>query len=241
VPKDSWSAYLAMKGKAVFGGLLGGAKALTYDAAKQSGTNLGTAAGEGLGMGKDLLGWLKNVRNEQSNNDALAKEVYDKLIKGGASTVGAQRAADGVRQGDFSEAKRLIKVLEAKKAAQLAEAQPPSTARSYRDRKKALAKKQAKTQTAQPKPEGEDDPAALRQTVIAKLGAKGLPQPASLVEQLVRVLEREGPAALDAAIAEIADMQGTFVGNIGGKGRLSITVSGGKVKGSYSARARSGG
>jgi hypothetical protein len=31
------------------------------------------------------------------------------------------------------------------------------------------------------------------------------------------------------------------VGNVGGKGRLSITVAGGKVKGSYSASASSGG
>jgi hypothetical protein len=47
VAKGFWKPYLEMKTKAVLGGLYGGVKAITYDAAKQTGTNLGNAIRRG--------------------------------------------------------------------------------------------------------------------------------------------------------------------------------------------------
>ena len=116
VTRDSLASYGWMKVRAVGNGLFGGVKAITYDAAKNSGTALGNAIGEGVGVGKDSYDWLKNVRSEGQTKEEQSKAVYDKLIKKGASPVGAQRAAAGVLNGDFTEAKRLNRVLEAKHA-----------------------------------------------------------------------------------------------------------------------------
>ena len=241
VSPDSWKSYLEMKGKAVLGGLYGGAKAITYDAAKQSGTNLGNAIGEGLGAGKGLFDQLKSARNEKQINEERSKEIYDKLIKGGASTVGAQRAADAVKNGDFTEAKRLNKVLEGKKAAKLAAAEPETKTRSYRERKKLTAKKEAGKEEAKARENATDDAVKMRETVIAKLKAKGLPANASIVDRLVSVLESDGVPALDAAIGEMSGMQGTFSGSLSGKGTIRITVIGSRVTGSYGQTVTVGG
>ncbi|MEI6277973.1 MAG: hypothetical protein WCQ16_01160 [Verrucomicrobiae bacterium] len=123
VSPDSWASYGWMKTRGVLGGLFGGVKAVTYDAAKSSGTALGEATGESVGIGKDVYGWMKSVQNENQTAEWRSKKIYDTLIKNGASTVGAQMAADGVLQGDFTEAKRLTKILEGKQAAKLAAAQ----------------------------------------------------------------------------------------------------------------------
>lgn len=117
ISPNDWQPYLQMKGTALGGGLFAAGKAITYDAARQTGTNLGNAFGEGLGAGMGLFDQLKSARNEKQINEERSKEIYDKLIKGGASTMGAQRAADAVKNGDYTEAKRLDKVLEGKKDA----------------------------------------------------------------------------------------------------------------------------
>lgn len=241
ISPDSWKSYLEMKGKAVLGGLYGGAKAITYDAAKQSGTNLGNAIGEGLGAGKGLFDQLKSARNEKQINEERAKEIYDKLIKNGASPVGAQLAADGVKNGDFTEAKRLNKVLEGKKAAKLAAAEPEPKTRTYRERKKLAAKKEAGKEEAKARENATDDAVKMRETVIAKLKAKGLPANSSIVDRLVRVLESDGVPALDAAIGEMSGMQGTFSGSLSGKGTIRITVTGSRVTGSYGQTVTVGG
>ncbi|MBL9134191.1 MAG: hypothetical protein JNG86_23455 [Verrucomicrobiaceae bacterium] len=238
-PKD-WKPYLEMKGKALLGGLFNAGKAITYDAAKQSGTNLGNAIGEGVGAGKGIFDMLKSARNEQKTNEARSKEIYDKLLKNGASPVGAQRAADGVLKGDYTEAKRLNKVLEGKKAAKLAAAEPETKTRTYRDRKKLAAKKEAAKQETQARQGATDDALKLRETVIGKLKAKGLPANAGMVDRLVAVLERDGVPALDEAIAEMTGMQGTFSGSLSGRGTIRITVTGTKVTGSYNQTATSG-
>jgi hypothetical protein len=239
-PKD-WKPYLEMKGKALLGGLFNAGKAITYDAAKQSGTNLGNAIGEGVGAAKGLFEQLKSARSEQKTNEERSKEIYDKLIKNGASPVGAQRAADGVLKGDFTEAKRLNKVLEGKKAAKLAAAEPETKTRTYRDRKKLAAKKEAAKQETKAREGATDDTLKLRETVIGKLKAKGLPANAGMVDRLVAVLQRDGVPALDKAIAEMSGMQGTFSGSLGGRGSLRITVTGSKVTGSYSNTVSAGG
>ncbi|MBN8422293.1 MAG: hypothetical protein J0L73_25485 [Verrucomicrobia bacterium] len=241
ISPDSWKSYLEMKGKAVLGGLYGGAKAITYDAAKQSGTNLGNAIGEGLGAGKGLFDQLKSARNEKQINEERSKEIYDKLIKNGASPVGAQRAADGVKNGDFTEAKRLNKVLEGKKAAKLAAAEPEPKTRTYRERKKLTAKKEAGREEAKARENATDDAVKMRETVIAKLKAKGLPANSSIVDRLVRVLESDGVPALEAAIGEMSGMQGTFSGSLSGKGTIRITVTGSRVTGSYGQTVTVGG
>lgn len=239
-PKD-WKPYLEMKTKAVLGGLYGGVKAITYDAAKQTGTNLGNAFGEGLGAGKGLFDALKSARNEKQINEERSKEIYDKLIKNGASTVGAQRAADAVKNGDYTEAKRLDKVLEGKKAAKLAAVEPASQTRTYRDRKKIAAKKEAPKQEPKPPVNETDDQAKWRAVVIAKLKAKSLPTGGSMVDRLVRILESDGEPALDVAIGEMTDMQGTFTGSLSGKGTVRITVTGTRVTGTYNQTASAGG
>ena len=239
-PKD-WKPYLEMKGKALLGGLFNAGKAITYDAAKQSGTNLGNAIGEGVGAAKGLFEQLKSARSEQKTNEERSKEIYDKLIKNGASPVGAQRAADGVLKGDFTEAKRLNKILEGKKAAKLAAAEPETKTRTYRDRKKLAAKKEAAKQETKAREGATDDTLKLRETVIGKLKAKGLPANAGMVDRLVAVLQRDGVPALDKAIAEMSGMQGTFSGSLGGRGSLRITVTGSKVTGSYSNTVSAGG
>jgi hypothetical protein len=229
-----WTPYFVMKSKAVVGGLWGAGKAVTYDAAKQSGTQLGTAIGEGAGASKAAYDWLKNTQNEKKTNEERAKVVRDKLLEKGASTLGAQRAADRVLQGDFSEAKRLNKILEGKKAAKLAAAQAAEArAKAARDRKKREIRKEANKEEQVAREKSTDNELKLRETVIAKLTAKGLPRATALVDRLVRVLERDGMSELDAAIKEITDMQGTFVGTMGGQGHLTITVTGTKATGTF--------
>jgi hypothetical protein len=115
VSADSWGSYGWMKARGVLGGLYGGAKAVTYDAAKSSGTSLGQAIGESVGAGVDARGWFNSVQNEKQTNAERSKTVYDRLIKDGASPVGAQMAADGILNGNYAEAKRLTKVLAYKK------------------------------------------------------------------------------------------------------------------------------
>jgi hypothetical protein len=241
VSPNDWKPYLEMKAKAVLGGLFGGAKAITYDAAKQSGTNLGNAIGEGVGAAKGLFDAIKTVRAEQKTNEERAKEIHDKLLQKGASPIGAQRAADGVLKGDFTEAKRLNKVLEGKQAAKLAAAETEQRTRSYRDRKKLAAKKEAAKQETKAREGSTVTEMNLRDTVIAKLKAKGLPANAGLVDNLVRVLERDGLPALEAAIAEMGSMQGTFSGTLAGGGSLRITVTGTKVTGSFTNAGAGGG
>ena len=241
VSPNDWKPYLEMKAKAVLGGLFGGAKAITYDAAKQSGTNLGNAIGEGVGAAKGLFDALKTVRAEQKTNEERAKEIHDKLLQKGASPIGAQRAADGVLKGDFTEAKRLKKVLEGKQATKLAAAETEQRTRSYRDRKKLAAKKEAAKQETKAREGSTATEMNLRDTVIAKLKAKGLPANAGLVDNLVRVLERDGLPALEAAIAEMGSMQGNFSGTLAGGGNLRITVTGTKVTGSFTNAGAGGG
>lgn len=120
VSPDSWASYGWMKTRAVLGGFYGGVKAMTYDTAKNTGTSLGEAGGEGLGIIKDVYGWYNSSKNLNQSAEERSKKIYDTLIKNGASTVGAQLAADGVLQGNFTEAKRLGKILEEKQAAKLA-------------------------------------------------------------------------------------------------------------------------
>jgi hypothetical protein len=237
ISPDAWKPYLGMKTKAVLGGLFGGVKAITYDAAKQSGANLGNAFGEGVGAGKGLYDMLKSSRDEKTTNEARSKEVYDKLIKGGASPVGAQRAADGVLKGDFTEAKRLNKVLEGKKAAKLAATEPKPTTRTYRDRKKlAIRKENTKKEIASQK-KSTDEELKLREIVAEKLRAKGLSTAADLLDRLVAVLQKEGMAGLDAAIAEFTQMQGDFSGVVAlyenANATLRIQVVGGKATGTF--------
>ncbi len=241
VSPNDWKPYLEMKAKAVLGGLFGGAKAITYDAGKQSGTNLGNAIGEGVGAAKGLFDALKTVRAEQKTNEERAKEIHDKLLQKGASPIGAQRAADGVLKGDFTEAKRLKKVLEGKQATKLAAAETEQRTRSYRDRKKLAAKKEAAKQETKAREGSTATEMNLRDTVIAKLKAKGLPANAGLVDNLVRVLERDGLPALEAAIAEMGSMQGNFSGTLAGGGNLRITVTGTKVTGSFTNAGAGGG
>lgn len=229
-----WTPYFVMKTKAVVGGLFGVAKGITYDAAKQSGTQLGTAIGEGAGAGKAAYDWLKNTQSEKKTNEERAKIVRDKLLEKGASTVGAQRAADRVLQGDFSEAKRLNKILDGKKAAKFAAAQTAEArAKTLRDRKKKEIRKEANKEEQTARVKSTDSELKLRDTVIAKLTAKGLPTATALVDRLVRVFERDGATGLDEAINEITNMQGTFSGSLGNQGRLIITVTGTKATGTF--------
>lgn len=239
VSKDSWGSYIWMKSRAVLGGLYQGAKAISYDAAKQTGTSLGEAGKEGTGLVKDLSQWAKDVRNEKRINEDRSKKVYDKLIKEGASPVGAQRAADGVKNGDFTEAKRLAKILEGKRAAKNQaikkekESESPEKVSTARERKKKAIKKEEKKKTSAPKSET-DHELEMRGIVLEKLRAKGLPTGDALVDRLVSILEKSGMPALDAAINEMAGMQGVFTGSMAGEGILRITVQGEKVTGSFS-------
>jgi hypothetical protein len=116
ISKDSTSSYAWMKTRAVLSGLYQTGKAVTYDAAKQAGTGLGESINEGSGLVKDAYGWFKGASDENAVNEDRSKQVYDSLIKKGASPVGAQKAADAVQNGDFTEAKRLNKILEGKLA-----------------------------------------------------------------------------------------------------------------------------
>ncbi|MEI8340524.1 MAG: hypothetical protein WCH43_03185 [Verrucomicrobiota bacterium] len=231
ISKDSMSSYGWMKARGVLNGLYGGAKAITYDAAKNAGTGLGETAKEGGGLAKDLYNWGKGVRDEKSTNEDRSKQVYDALIKKGASTVGAQQAADAVKNGDYKEAKRLNKILDAKLAAKNAADEPRT--RTYRERKKAAIKKEARKQEADSQKASTDEQLKLREIVIGKLSAKGLPTGAGMVDRLVSILEKDGMPALDAAIAEMTNMQGTFAGSLGGKGTLRLTVQGARVTGTY--------
>jgi hypothetical protein len=145
-------------------------------------------------------------------------------------------------QGDFSEAKRLNKILEGKKAAKLAAAQAAEArAKTLRDRKKKEIRKEANKEERTAREKSTDSELKLRDTVIAKLTAKGLPTATALVDRLVRVLERDGATGLDEAIKEITNMQGTFVGTMGGQGRLTMTVTGTKATGTFSNVTNTGG
>ena len=135
VSADSMASYGWMKTRAVLGGLYGFGKALTFDAAKSSGTMLGEAIGQGVGVGADSYGWLKGLVTEGMTRRAQSKEIYNTLIKKGASTIGAQDAADRVLKGDFTEAKRLNRVLEGK------------------IKKKEIAAQEAKGKTSQREPD----------------------------------------------------------------------------------------
>jgi hypothetical protein len=238
ISEKDWKPYLEMKTKAVAGALFGGAKAITYDAAKQTGTNLGNAFGEGLGAGKGLFDLLKSTRNEKQINEERSKEIYDKLIKGGASTVGAQRAADAVKNGDYTEAKRLDKILEGKKDAKLAAAAPAPKTRTYHDRKKHDVRKVNTTKEIASQEKSTEDELKQREIVADKLRAKGLPTAAELLDRLVAVLQKEGMAGLDAAIAEFTEMQGAFSGVVAlygnSQANLRLQVVGGKVTGTFS-------
>jgi hypothetical protein len=245
VSKDSISSSLWMEARGVMSGLYGGAKAITYDAAERSGTSLGEAMKEGAGAGKDLLEQLKGAYGESKTNEERSKKVYDMLIKNGASTIGAQRAADAVKNGDFTEAKRLTKILNAKREAKdasaqkVAETENGEKTRSSRDRKKAAIKKKAQKQEQVPREQTTDEQLKMREIVTGKLLAKGLPTGTDLVDRLVSVLEKEGLPALETAISEMTSMQGTFTGSVAGKGTLQITVKGTKVTGSYTAASDS--
>jgi hypothetical protein len=123
VSADSWGSYGWMKARGVLGALYGGVKAITYDAAKNTGTLVGQALNEGVGATKDNYDVFKNARGENQTRAEQSKKIHDTLIQRGASTVGAKLAADGVLNGDFSEAQRLNKVLQGKQAAKLAATQ----------------------------------------------------------------------------------------------------------------------
>ena len=238
ISEKDWKPYLEMKTKAVAGALFGGAKAITYDAAKQAGTNIGNAFGEGLGAGKGLFDQLKSARNEKAINEARSKEIYDKLIKNGASPVGAKIAADGVLKGDFAEAKRLNKVLEGKKAAKLAAAEQEAKTRTWRDRKKTEMRKDATKQTAQTAKAGMEDEQKLLDLVIARLRAANLPVNDNLVNRCVTALKDGGEKALAEVIKEFTSMEGTFTGRVTMPDKtgatLSITIKGGRVTGTFS-------
>ncbi|MDZ4404585.1 hypothetical protein [Prosthecobacter sp.] len=238
ISEKDWKPYLEMKTKAVAGALFGGAKAITYDAAKQAGTNLGNAFGEGLGAGKGLFDQLKSARNEKAINEARSKEIYDKLIKNGASPVGAKIAADGVLKGDFAEAKRLNKVLEGKKAAKLAAAEQETKTRTWRDRKKTEMRKDATKQTAQTAKAGTEDEQKLLDLVIARLRAANLPVNDNLVNRCLTALKDGGEKALAEVIKEFTSMEGTFAGRVTMPDKtgasLRITIKGGRVTGSFS-------
>lgn len=238
VSPDSALSKTWMHARGVFNGMLGGVKAVTYDAAKSSGTSLGEAAGEGVGAGAGLYTWLMGVQQENQTNEMRSKMVYDKLVKSGVSTMGAQRAAEGVLKGDFTEAKRLSKVMEVKQAMKLAamkpQAEKPTVKRSYRQRQKAAVRREVAKKEQQATDKATDEELKLREIVLAKLNAKGLPTPTSLVDRLVGILEKDGMPGLEEALKEITDMQGTFAGALGGQGRLQITVKGTRVTGSFS-------
>jgi hypothetical protein len=155
VSPDSWTSYGMMKVRSVAGALFGGVKAISYDAAKSSGTSLGEAVGGLVGVGKDNYDLAQNSRNESRTKAEQSKKVYDTLIKNGASPVGAQRAADGVLKGDFTEAKRLMKVLDGKRAASLTIA--PKTAESEKRTSNPLKSDPPKVSRAQPETKGKLD------------------------------------------------------------------------------------
>ncbi|MFO1486107.1 MAG: hypothetical protein U1F71_22280 [Verrucomicrobiaceae bacterium] len=239
VSPDSWTSYLVMKGKAVLGGLYGAGKALTYDAAKQSAMNVKDAAVEGGGAAKGLFDALKSARDEKRINEERSKEVYDKLIKNGASPVGAKIAADGVLKGDFTEAKRLNKILEGKQAAKLAAAEQSSPkTRTWRDRKKAEMRKEATKQTAKTAKAGTEDEQKLLDLVIARLRAANLPVNDNLVNRCLTALKDGGEKALAEVIKEFTSMEGTFAGRAtmpdNTHATLTITIKSGRVTGTFS-------
>jgi uncharacterized coiled-coil protein SlyX len=229
IAKDSLGPYLQMKMQAALKGLYAGVKALTYDAAYNSGTKLGEAIKEGGGLGQDLIKWATDVHGESKVNEERSKQVYDQLIKKGASPVGAQRADDGVKRGDYTEAKRLNKILDGK----LFAAQEASKGRSGRDRKKSAMKREAQRQEQTAREGLSEEQLELRETVMGKLRARGLPTGAELVDHLVGLLEKKRLPALESAIQEMTDMQGVFTGSIGGQGILRIHVQGTRVTGTW--------
>lgn len=238
ISADSMRSYAWMKTRAVLGGLAGGVKAITYDAAKNAGTQLGTAIKEGREMRKDRIDAANNSQNAELTKAEQAQRIKDMLIGKGASSHGAQRAADLALKGDFSEAKRLNKILEAKQAQKRASSPNNQTTRTWGQKKKdALRKENTKKEIAVQEKSSEDD-LKLRDIVMAKLREKGLPTGAELLDRLLATLKKEGMAGLDAAIAEFTQMQGDFTGTVAMLGNahatLRIRISGSKVTGTLS-------
>lgn len=100
-------------------------------------------------------------------------------------------------------------------------------------RKRDKERKEARKQQDPPSSPTTETQADLRAVVINKLSSKSLPAPTPLVDRLVGILESGGMGALDAALAEFTDMQGTFRGDMGGKGSLVMTVRGSSVTGTF--------
>lgn len=227
---DTWTSVMIMKTKAVVGGMYGFTKAITYDAAKHSITSLDSALTELRGIEKDRLNLIKTELNEKIGNTERSRLIYEKLVQKGASSVGAQRAADAAHSGDLSEAIRLNKILDAKHKLSQGKAEESTDEQKIASTKRANDKNQAeKTKEKDYSSEQEK----LRQIVIEKLTARNLRAIDSLVDRLVGILGKDGNNALEQALAEVCTMQGTFVGKLDGRARLQITVSGEKVAGSF--------
>lgn len=239
VSPDSSISYGWMKARAVLNGLYGGAKAMTYDAIKHTGEQLGTAVFEGEEAAKGVSDMTKANQTEQQRTEETAKKVYDKLIKDGASPVGAKLASDRVLRGDFTEAKRLNQVMKSKRAAKLAAAEKEEATRNrtWREKKKLAARKQAVRKEELAREGATDEEVRLRELVIARLQAKDLPTGSSLVDRLVDIIQDDGMPAFESALSEMTSMQGGFTGM---GGNLRITVKGNQVTGGFNETFRSG-
>ena len=248
ISADSWSSYFGMKSKAVLGGLAGAVNGITFDAAWQSGTSIGEASKEGVGLGKDVMDWIKDSRAEGATNDERSKLIYEKLKEKGASVVGAKRAADAVKRGDYSEAKRLNGILEAKRKEAEEAQEPHPRPKTWLERKRWKEKKLEREKLKQaevaktPKKEEEetDEDKKRRETVISVLKARGLPGNDSLIDHLSRILEKDGMEGLESSLKEVAAMQGQFKGSLGGVGKLVLIVRGQTVSGTWVDSVQSG-
>ncbi len=244
ISPDSVRSYAWMKTRAVLGGLFGGVKAITYDAAKNSGTSLGNAIGEGLGAAKEKYDASKNAAAANLTAAEQSKRIHDLLIKKGASPLGAQRAADLALKGDYSEAKRINKILDAKIAAkkEADEVSEQRRTRSWGQRKKSELRKENTKKEIETQDKSSEDELKQRELVAGKLRAKGLPTAADLLDRLVAVLQKEGEKGLDEAIAEFTQMQGSFSGSAemldGPAASLKLQISGNKVTGFLSLDSR---
>lgn len=242
VSPDSWRDYFEMKGSGVLTGVFQAGKAITYDMARQSLANLGEATKELAGVSKDSLGAIRDRSVEIRIHEERSKTIFDTLVKKGASEEGARRAADAVKKGDYSEAKRLSKVLEGKLAVKRADEQRKKEAERQRagrrDREKRAVRREAQQSEQAARDKATEKQIELRETVIAKLRAKGLPTAVSLVDRLTAILERDGMSALDAAIAEMTGMQGSFTGRAFDTGVLRISVKGTRVTGTFTDTIR---
>lgn len=237
ISPDSWREYLKMKGTAVLTGVFRAGKMMTYDMVKKTLVDSKEAVTEGGGAVGDLITSIKDGYNEKKTHEERSKKIYDMLIKKGASELGAKRAADAVKEGDYSEAKRLDRVLEGKLAVKRTEEElkndPEGKRLSRSGREKKTMKREQSRKEEAARENATDKQIELREIVIAKLQAKGLPTAVSLVDRLTAILEREGMKALDAAIAEMSGMQGTFKGKAFGTAFINLVVKGSTVTGSY--------